>query len=126
MQIVDVEQFLAQHDVANPLRPHSIAVLDPRREPYQALLCQPHGTVNASHNRIGNSDSAASAPMYRALLQEAINRQSQLVVTPEYSVPWHVIEEIARGPLRPPMGSLWPLGSESITPTDLEALRASL
>ena len=126
MQIVDVEQFLAQHDGANPLRPFSIAVLDPRREPYQALLCQPHGTVHAGHDRIGNSDSAASAPMYLALLQEAINRQSQLVVLPEYSVPWSVIGEIARGPLRPPMGSLWALGSESITPSELEALGASL
>jgi hypothetical protein len=126
MQIVDVEQFLAQHDVANPLRPLPIAVLDPRREPYQALLCQPHGTIHASHNRIGNADSAASAPMYLALLQEAINRQSQLVVTPEYSVPWSVIAEIARGSFRPPTGSLWALGSESITPHDLEALRASL
>jgi predicted amidohydrolase len=126
MQIIDVEQFLAQHDVANPLRPLSIAVLDPRREPYQALLCQPHGTIHASHNRICNSDSAASAQMYLALLQEAIDRQSQLVVTPEYSVPWGVIGDIARGPLRPPMGSLWALGSESITPDELEALRASL
>jgi hypothetical protein len=126
MQIIDVEDFLARQDVTNPLRPYSIAVLDPRREPYQALLCQPHGTVHASHNRIGNSDSAASAPMYLALLQEAINRQSQLLVTPEYSVPWCVIENIARGTLRPPMGSLWALGFESITPSDLEALSASL
>jgi len=126
MQIVDVEQFLAQHDVANPLRPLPIAVLEPRREPYQAILCQPHGTIHASQNRIGNSDSAATAPMYLALLQEAINRQSQLVVTPEYSVPWSVIGEIVRGPLRPPMGSLWALGSESITPGDLEALGTSL
>jgi hypothetical protein len=126
MQIVDVEQFLAQHDVANPLRPLSIAVLDPRREPYQALLCQPHGTIHASRERIGNSDSAGSSPMYLALLQEAIKRQSQLVVTPEYSVPWRVIGEIARGAVRPPMGSLWALGSESITPDELDGLRASL
>jgi hypothetical protein len=126
MQIVDVEQFLAQNDVANPLRPLSVAVLDPRREPYQALLCQPQGTIHASHNRIGNADSAASAPMYMALLQEAITYQSQLVVTPEYSVPWSVIGDIARGTLRPPMGSLWALGSESITPDELEAFRASL
>src|SRR5271154_3336306 len=122
MQIVDVEQFLAQQDVANTLRPFSVAVLHPRREPYQALLRQPQGTIHASHNRIGNSDSAASAPMYLALLQEAITRQSHLVVTPEYSVPWRIFDEIARGPLRPPMGSLWALGFESITPADLETL----
>ena len=125
MQIVDVEQLLAQHDQANPLRPISLAVLDPRREPYQALLCQPQGTIHASHNRIGNPDSATSEPMYLALLQEAVTRQSQLVMTPEYSVPWSVIGEIARGALRPPLRSLWALGSESITPDELEAFHAS-
>ena len=33
--------------------------------------------------RIGNADQAHAAGMYLALLQEAIDRQSQRVVTPE-------------------------------------------
>ena len=73
MLIVDVDDFLTRHDAANPLRPHAIAVLDPRREPYQALLCQPRGTrFMPAHNRIKNSDSTAAAPIYLALLQEAV------------------------------------------------------
>src|SRR5688572_18036998 len=118
MQIQNVEVVLAQHDAADPLRLQPLAVLDPRREPYQALLCQPGGTIRASDDRIGNADQAAAAEMYLALLQEAVTRQSQLVVTPEYSVPWSVMNQIARGPLRPPMGALWALGFESITPAD--------
>lgn len=126
MQIRDVGEVLAHDDAARPLRMHPLAVLDPRREPYQALLCQPEGTIHASRARIGNVDQAGAARMHLALLQEAIDRQSQLVVTPEYSVPWAVVDQIARGPLRPPMGALWALGCESITPADLEALRRAL
>lgn len=126
MQIVDVEHFLAHHDAADPLRLEPISVLEPRREPYHVLLCQPQGTVHASHNRIGNADPAGAAAMYTALLQEAVARQCHLVITPEYSVPWSVVDHIARGPLRPPNGSLWALGFESISPDQLEALRARL
>ncbi len=126
MEIVDVEHVLGHHDAADPLRLEPISVLEPRRESYHVLLCQPQGTVHASHNRIGNADPAAAAAMYTALLQEAVARQSHLVVTPEYSVPWSVVEHIARGRLRPPNGSLWALGFESIGPDQLEALRAGL
>ena len=126
MEIVDIEHVLANDDAAAPLRMHPLAVLDPRREPYHALLCQPEGTIHAGRDRIGNVDQARATRMYLALLQEAIDRQSQLVVTPEYSVPWSVLDQITRGQLRPPVGALWALGFESITPADLDALRATL
>jgi hypothetical protein len=126
MRILNVDEVLANRGTAHPLRLEPLAILDPRREPYQALLCQPGGTIHASNTRIGNADQEAAARMYLALLQEAIDRQSQLVVTPEYSVPWLVIDHIVHGPLRPPMGSLWALGFESITPAALEALHGTL
>jgi hypothetical protein len=126
MQILNVEEILANHDAAEPLRLQPLAMLDPRREPYQALICQPGGMVHASPHRIGNADQAAAARMYSALLQEATTRHSQLVVTPEYSVPWSVMDQIVRGSLRPAIGSLWALGFESITPADLEALSGAL
>jgi hypothetical protein len=126
MQIVDVNEYLGAYDKDEPLRLEPIAVLEPLREPYQVLLCQPHGILHVSRDRIGNANPEASAQMYGALFREAIDRQSQLVVTPEYSVPWMVIDEIARRALRPPPGSLWALGFESITPDDLDHLRNSL
>lgn len=126
MEICDVEDVLARAEPADPLRLCPLAILDPRREPYQAMLFQPGGTIHASHVRIGNADPVAASPMYIALLREAIARQSQLVVTPEYSLPWSVVDQIVQGPLRPPVGSLWALGSESITPDALEVLHRSL
>jgi hypothetical protein len=122
MQIVSVAQVLSGHN----LRAHSLSALEPARTPYRALLCQPHGAIHGGTTRIGNADSAAATPMYRTFLDDAVRHQAQLVVTPEYSVPWRVVDDIIAGDLRPPVGALWALGLESIAPNDLAALAARL
>lgn len=122
MNIVDVTQVLLAHS----LRAQPLGALEPARTPYRALLCQPHGAIHGSTDRVGNADSAAAVPMYRAFLDDAVRHQAQLVVTPEYSVPWRVVDDIIAGQVRPPVGALWALGLESITPNDLEALAATL
>lgn len=50
----------------------------------------------------------------------------QLAITPEYSVPWALVREILAGAERPPHGSLWVLGCESITPAELDALQLAM
>src|SRR2546423_8676019 len=98
MNVVEVHQLLVQHqNAADRLGMRRFRALNPRPEPYFALLCQPHGTIHASVGRIGNSDQQAVVPMYRAFLGDAVGRQAQLVVTPEYSVPWTIIREIVNG-----------------------------
>jgi hypothetical protein len=124
MNIADVRQLLAYH--RDPLRMKRLGALEPRPEPYFALLCQPHGTIHASAARIGNSDQQAVLPMYRAFLNDAVARQAQLAITPEYSVPWTLIREIVDGAPHPPHGSLWALGCESITPVELEVLQREM
>ena len=127
LDIVDVEQVLADEgNVGGPLNLQRLNALRPRPQPYSALLCQAHGTIHASRERIGNADSQAAVPMYRAFLEDAVESQAQLVVTPEYSVPWAVISEIVDGNRCPPKGSLWVLGCESITPDELDALRTDV
>ena len=63
--------------------------------------------------------------MYRAFLTDAVASQVQLAITPEYSVPWALVEEIIHGTPRPSKGSLWALGCESITPRELDALQVA-
>ncbi len=129
MNIVDVGQVLAQHrDAADPLQIKRLAALEPHRDPYFALLCQPHGTIHASAARIGNADSQSVLPMYRAFLNDAVASQTQLAITPEYSMPWALVSDIAlaQGAPRPPHGSLWVLGCESTTPGELDALRVAV
>ena len=126
MRIFDVEQLLAQDSGAGvPLRMSRLSALEPRAEPYFALLCQAHGTIHASNARIGNADSQAVLPVYRAFLNDAVASQAQLAITPEYSVPWALIREIIRGTPRPPKGSLWVLGCESITFSELDTLQVA-
>ena len=104
-----------------------LTALEPRPEPYYALLCQAHGTIHASAARIGNSDSHAALPMYLAFLADAVANHAQLAITPEYSVPWALIRQIiTEGGPRPPKGSLWALGCESITPEELDTVRAAV
>ena len=127
LHIVNVEQLLAEEGNAGaPLRLRRLDALQPRPEPYFALLCQAHGTIHASSARIGNADSQAVVPMYRAFLNDAVESQAQLAITPEYSVPWAIITEIIDGTSRPPKGSLWVLGCESITPSELDTLRTTV
>src|SRR5688572_27706004 len=127
MNIVDVNQLLAQSGgTGQPLRLVRLGALEPRPDPFTAVLCQPHGTIHASVARIGNTNSAAVLPMYAGMLNDALQIQAQLVITPEYSVPWELIRQIAHGAPRPPRGALWVLGCESITPADIDALEASL
>ena len=64
--------------------------------------------------------------MYRAFLNDAVASQAQLAITPEYSVPWALIGEIAQGTLRPPKGSLWVLGCESIAFSELDILQSAV
>ncbi len=126
MQIENMQDVLARHNGAEPLYALPLSVLDPRREPLRALLCQPHGVIEANETRIGNADSVGCVSMYAAMLREAAERHCQLVVTPEYSTPWEVVAAVACGDYRPPQGSLWALGCESISPAALEAFAASL
>jgi hypothetical protein len=129
IDIRDVSQFLAQHsNGADPLQLKRLGALEPRVQPYVALLCQPNGTIDASHARVGNADPEAGHLMYASFLAEAVERQAQLVVAPEYSVPWTVIRDIAltAAGQRPPQGSLWILGCESITPAELDDLQTAV
>ena len=127
MQIVDVEQLLTDDgNTEGPLRLSRLSALQPRPEPYFALLCQAHGTIHASAARIGNTDSQAVLPMYRAFLNDAVASQAQLAITPEYSLPWALITKIIEGTPRPPKGSLWVLGCESITPSELDTLQIAV
>ena len=89
-------------------------------------MCQPDGTLESTTRRIGNLDSTAAAPAYRALLGKATTSHADLVLTPEYSAPWPVFNDIIQGYLLPPEGALWALGFESITPAELRTLEAAV
>jgi hypothetical protein len=116
MQVTPVEDVLDDLELL-PLR-----ALAPDRDLYHAMLLQPQGLIEATDKRVGHADSDMGAAMCRAFLDTAVDKHADLVVTPEYCLPWSVVADIVNGNIKPDQGAIWVLGCESITPDDLMSL----
>ena len=119
MRIEQVENVLRKGGEQLSMLPlHALSTV---REPYEALLLQPRGLVEATEHRIGHADSKAGHLLCSEFLTFARDQKTDLAVAPEYSVPWSVVETIRNRQVLPADGALWVLGCESISPTDLES-----
>jgi hypothetical protein len=119
IQIEDVEEILGGH--APPLSLIDLHALDPARDPYRAMLLQPHGVIEANESRVGHADSAMGHAICSEFLAATVTAHADLAVAPEYCVPWSVVDQIATGRYRPPIGAVWVLGCESISPAEIHA-----
>jgi hypothetical protein len=119
MQIYSISQLLAEAAIAVP----DLRVLNPNHDNYTALLLQPEGDIEADTNGVRNADQQLARRQYGAFLAQAVAEQSAVAITPEYSMPWQVIEESLREGTAPAEGALWILGCESITIEQLNAFR---
>lgn len=116
MEIKPVHEFLGE------LKITQLALLHPSRKSYRAALFQPSGPVEASSTRIGHENSSNFIYQCRAFLEKSVDSYADLVVTPEYSLPWKLFDEIAgkNSSLQPTVGAIWVLGFESIKPAEFE------
>lgn len=121
IQIVNVEEIL-KNRAPRPLTLVSLHALDPVREPYRAILLQPEGVVEASHERVGFADRAFGHALCDGFLATAVSTKADLAIAPEYCVPWSTIDEVVQGNYRPEPGCIWALGCESIPPADLQTM----
>lgn len=118
IEILDVEMVLNQQQP--PLTLMSLHALSPEREPYRAMLLQPSGIIEANEDRVGHEDVALGHALCNGFLLSSVNNQADLVVAPEYCIPWTVVDEIVTGQYRPPLGAIWVLGCESISPVEIQ------
>lgn len=116
MEIRRVEEFLG----GLSLLPLNCLVAD--RQPYSLLMLQPGGPICGNEERVGHSDPARGVDLCRTFLQQSLDERAELVVAPEYCVPWEVIGEVgaADSSIRPPEGAIWVLGCETIKPCELQ------
>jgi hypothetical protein len=119
MQIYPIAQLLKPAKIATP----ELCVLNPNHENYTALLFQPEGHIEADTMGVRNADQTLARRQYAAFLSQAVSEQSALVITPEYSMPWKVVEDSLRAGTAPAEGALWVLGCESTTIGELNAFR---
>lgn len=111
MDIRSVEDFLGE------LRLLPLRCLTADRQPYRAMLLQPDGPIVGTTDRVGHQNQARGASLCRLFLRQSVQEHADLVVAPEYCVPWIVANEIAAvdSAMRPPAGAIWVLGFESIS-----------
>ena len=111
MEIQPIEDFLKEMLLIE------LRCLIPDRDTYGMMLLQPDGPIEGSENRIGHQDQIRGQTLCRSFLQKGVQEHADLLVTPEYCMPWTIIEEISAidSKLRPSEGAIWVLGAESIT-----------
>jgi len=100
-----------------------LEALHPDCQEYDVMLYQHGGQMSADANAICNLDHDEAATKFSSFISLAVHKQPQLMITPEYSCPWSVIEDSIQNNRWPRAGNAWILGCESIQPAELEDLR---
>jgi hypothetical protein len=103
-----------------------LRALVPDATRYSVMFIQPLGDVNACGEFVKNADEEAAKLKHLSFLKLASAEHADLVITPEYSCPWSVVEEAIESMVLPDEGALWVLGCESITVVGLRALMGRL
>ncbi len=119
MQLFSITQLLSDAGISAP----DLCVLNPNHENYTAFLLQPQGDIEADTNGVRNADPELARQQHAAFLADAVTERSAIAISPEYSMPWQVLEERLRAGVVPAAGAVWVLGAESITLEQLGAFR---
>ncbi len=122
MQVTSVDNILANHGFGVP----RLNALVPDQANYKTLLIQPEGHITADDSGVRNSNSGQAQLEFSAFLHTASETAADLVITPEYSLPWKVLEDAIQAKNVPEDGVLWVLGCESITQSELADLAERL
>ncbi|WP_091933336.1 hypothetical protein [Methanolobus profundi] len=122
MDVIPVKEILLENRLGNPTLNALISNVDT----YEVLLLQPHGDIEADENGVRNRDHTLAINQYSLFLEDANKKQADLLITPEYSMPWSVLETVIKEGQGPTNGKLWALGCESIKISELDALKSAL
>lgn len=120
VRLVDVKGFLASRGFDYP----RLAVLQASEHLYTSVLVQPKAIISVSKRFIGNADAREAEKLFFGAIQISIDKKVELLVTPEYSMPWAVLERALKQTGGPRDGCLWVLGCESLGVTELQNLQA--
>lgn len=124
MEIVSVVQRLNREGLESP----RLNALQADDTLYTVIAHQPLGHIRIAPDSIGNANGVEAKQRTAAFLQLAATAGSQpdLVVSPEYSVPWAVLIEAIEQGVVPEDGKLWALGCESLPLGELDNIRQRL
>lgn len=124
MEVVLVGHKLQEAGLAHP----NLNVLQADDSLYTVLALQPEGRIRITESSIGHEDSEGAKRKMLSLLQSvaAMDSQPDLVISPEYSIPWDALIESLEAGVVPQPGKLWVLGCESLPLGQLQKIRERL
>lgn len=124
MELIPVEKRLVAEGLE---RPH-LNALQADETLYTVLAHQPLGLIQIETDSIAQADRAAALQRAQELFRLAANLESQpdLLLSPEYSIPWDALVESLKAGISPSPGKLWVLGCESLKLGGLAAIRERL
>ena len=124
MEIITVEQRLQSEGLDYP----QLNALQADDTLYTLLAHQPPGRIRITSTSIGNADPVEAHQRSSALfdLVASLDNQPDLLVSPEYSIPWEALQDAIERGIKPGRGKLWVLGCESIPLNGLNSVRERL
>ena len=114
-KFLDIAVDFKKADIQLP----ELNVLVPDAHFYEVLAIQPEGKIEAKEDFIGHADHPTAVNKFSAFLKLAVEKNCDLVMSPEYSCPWDVLGSAITNNLLPKTGKIWALGCESIAPAQL-------
>lgn len=124
MKIISVEEKLTAEGLEAP-RLNALRADDTQ---YTLLAHQPLGRIRIAPDAIGHANAVEAKQHADTLLRLAAlpGEQPDLLVSPEYSIPWDALLEAIEQGCVPEPGKLWVLGCESLHLGGLNAVRQRL
>jgi hypothetical protein len=122
MEIKPVADILAENALNTPI----LNALIPNVDNYTVLALQPDGDIEASAEGVRSRNRILATKQFGKFLEYAKETQADILITPEYSMPWEVLSAAILGGSGPVQGKLWALGCESIKFSEIESLKESL
>jgi hypothetical protein len=122
MDVRSVAEALAPEALAPP----GLNALVPNENNYKVLLLQPHGNFDSSSAGVRNRDRELAEKQYAQFLADGHQTDADLVMTPEYSMPWDSLTSAIESGIVPRQGKLWALGCESLKYSEIEQIRERL
>ncbi len=117
--IADVAEFRSKR-----LRLPELNVLVPDAQLYEILAIQPGGVIDYNDDFVGHALHDSAVRKFNHFLQIGVEKNCDLVLSPEYSLPWDSLREAIANDILPGEGKLWILGCEAITREQLRAFEA--
>jgi hypothetical protein len=119
MALTQVEEVLKKEGLGYP----RLSVLQANESLYTALLVQPQPRIYVSATEIRNLNSDDAESLSKGAMNFAKAQAVELLVLPEYSVPWRAVETVLQEDGGPAEGQVWVLGCESISVGDVLKLK---